>query len=108
MAVDRATDEVMSPRASPPLTARHRRGAATPPWWARVAMYAAAALLTACAGPALRSAGAPATPVAPGDAARLPTAADHEGHLLVPRTEGGRYFEVMVNGHAQARAADPR
>jgi hypothetical protein len=35
--------------------------------------------------------------------ARLEAGRAYEGHLLVTRAEGGRYVELMINGHAQAR-----
>lgn len=35
--------------------------------------------------------------------ARLKAGKAYEGHLLVTRAEGGRYVEVIINGHAQAR-----
>jgi hypothetical protein len=35
--------------------------------------------------------------------ARLAAGQTYEGHLLVARAEGGRFVEVMINGHGQAR-----
>ena len=35
--------------------------------------------------------------------ARLEAGKSYEGHVLVPRTEGGRYVEIITNGHGSVR-----
>lgn len=35
--------------------------------------------------------------------ARLEAGQTHEGHVLVPRKEGGRYVEITTNGHGRVR-----